>query len=245
MTRIEVTLFARNPTSIFMALIFPTALLMLQGFVIPGTDSMIEDAGPDFAGLRVIDLFVPIALTVAMASVSLTNFPSAICGYRETGVLRRLGATPVGAHRVLLAQLTVSAVTLTAGAAVAIATAVLLLGATTPSNLFLVCLAFLLGTVQLLAFGAVIAARIRSGQAANGLGVLLFTGSMFTAGVWTPGPMMPEMLRLISGYTPLGAASQALTAAWYGQPMPWLQVAVMVGYAGLFALVAARIFRWK
>ncbi|WP_229074519.1 ABC transporter permease [Actinoplanes sp. DH11] len=245
LTRTEATLFTRNPTNVFMALLFPTVLLLLQGFVIPGTDAPVEGGGPEFAGLRVIDLFIPIALTVAMATVSLTNFPSAIGGYRENGVLRRLGATPVGAHRILLAQLAISAATLTAGAAVAVTTAIVALDASVPRNLGLVALVFVLGAATLLSLGAVVAARARSAQTANGLGTLLLIGSMFTAGVWTPGPLMPELFRNISAFTPLGATSQVLTAAWYDRPTPWIQLAVMVAYTVVFATVAARTFRWK
>lgn len=245
LTRTEATLFARNPQSLFMGLFFPAVLLLVQGLVIPGTHDLVDASGAQFAGLRVIDLFVPIALTVAMATVSLTNFPSAIGGYRENGVLRRLGATPVGAKRILLAQLAVSAITLMAGAVIAVTAAILLLGATTPSNIPLVCGAFVLGATSLLSLGAVIAARAGSAQTANGTGTLLLFASLFTAGVWTPGPLMPDVLRTISAYTPLGAASKVLTAAWYSQPTPWIPVVVMAAFTAGLSVVAVRTFRWK
>ncbi|AGL17717.1 ABC transporter permease [Actinoplanes sp. N902-109] len=245
LTRTEATLFARNPQNLFMGLLFPAVLLLVQGLIIPGTDNPVDAGGAEFAGLRVIDLFVPIALTVAMATVSLTNFPSAIGGYRENGVLRRLGATPAGAGRILLAQLAVSATTLTAGATIAVAAAIMVLGATTPGNVPLVCGAFALGATSLLSLGAVVAARAGSAQKANATGTLLLFASLFTAGVWTPGPLMPGVLRTISAYTPLGAASKVLTAAWYSQPTPWIQVVVMAAGTAGFSWIAVRTFRWK
>src|SRR5690606_14677491 len=112
-----------------MALLFPTALLLLQGLVIPGTGEPIGGDDPDFAQLRAIDLFIPIALTVALGSVTLTNFPSAIGGYREKGVLRRLATTPVGPQRVLIAQVVISGLSLMMGAAIAVLSAMTLLDA--------------------------------------------------------------------------------------------------------------------
>src|SRR5690606_37678406 len=66
LVRSEATLLGRNPIAIFMALLFPTALLLLQGLVIPGTGEALGGDDPAFAQLRAIDLFVPIALTVAL-----------------------------------------------------------------------------------------------------------------------------------------------------------------------------------
>ena len=71
LTATEARLFLRNPTSIFMALLLPSLLLMLQRFVIPGTMEPIGGDNPAVAGLRVIDFFVPISITVAPAMLSL------------------------------------------------------------------------------------------------------------------------------------------------------------------------------
>jgi ABC-2 type transport system permease protein len=243
--RSEATLLTRNPTAIFMALLFPTALLLLQGLVIPGTSETLGGADPNFANLRAIDLFIPIALTVVLGSVTLTNFPAAIGGYREKGVLRRLATTPVGPQRVLIAQVVISGLSLVMGAAIAVVAALLLLDAQPPQSAALVIGIFALAAVTMLALGSVIAARARNAQNANGIGMLIFFGCLFTAGVWTPGPLMAEPLREISGYTPLGAASQSLTAAWYGHPVELVQIAVMVAWAIPLLVLAVKTFRWR
>lgn len=243
--RSEVTLLSRNPTAIFMALLFPTALLLLQGLVIPGTGEPLGGDDPAFAQLRAIDLFIPIALTVALGSVTLTNFPSAIGGYREKGVLRRLATTPVGPQRVLIAQVILSGVSLALGAAVAVIAAVMFLDAQPPRSALLVIGIFALAAVQMLCIGSLIAARASTAQNANGIGMLVFFGCLFTAGVWTPGPLMAEPLRQISEYTPLGAASQSLTAAWYGHPMSLVPIAVMVAWTVPVLFIAMRTFRWR
>jgi ABC-2 type transport system ATP-binding protein len=119
LTKIEALLFLRNPTSMFMALLLPTGILLLQGTVIPGTRDPVS-GNPE---LRVIDLFLPVAIAIALTSVAITNYPSTIGAYRESGVLRRLGVTPIGPARVLIAQWVISgasfiiAATLTVGVA--------------------------------------------------------------------------------------------------------------------------------
>ena len=68
---------------------------------------------------------------------------------------------------------------------------------------------------------------------------------MFVAGVWTPGPTMPDAVRPVADYTPLGAASQSLQDAWAGAwPHP-LHLAVMIGFTVACGAGAARWFRWE
>ncbi len=75
--------------------------------------------------------------------------------------------------------------------------------------------------------------------------MLIYFPTLFLAELWTPGPAMPDALAQVASYTPLGAGSQALTAAWFGGDLPVLQLVVMGAWAlGLFG-VAVRTFRWS
>ena len=69
--------------------------------------------------------------------------------------------------------------------------------------------------------------------------------SLFFAGVWLPLPLMPDAIQTIAGYTPLGAGSEALAAAWYGQPFPTSALLVMAVWTAVGVPVAARFFRWS
>ncbi|MCR2783526.1 MULTISPECIES: ABC transporter permease [unclassified Microbacterium] len=173
LTRVEALMFLRNPMSVFMALLLPSLLLMLQAFVIPGTLEPIGGGGA-LEEFRPIDFFVPVSAAVAIASVAITNYPAAVGAYREAGVLRRLGVTPVGAHRVLLAQWAVSGVTLGAALVIAFALAALTFGAVPPANPVLAVLVIVSGAIAMMAVGSVIAAVAGSAQIAYGLGFLVF-----------------------------------------------------------------------
>ena len=243
LTRVETLLFLRNPTSIFMALL-PALLLLLQAYVIPGTRNPIGGSDPAFAALRPIDFFVPVAVSVAMTSIAITNYPSSVGSYRETGILRRLGVTPVGAHRVLLAQWAVSGLSLASAVALTLIVAWLAIGTTTPRNPVVAVITVVVGTIAMMSLGSVIAAIAPSAQAAYGLGLLVFMAAMFTAGVWTPGPLMPDAIRTFSAYTPMGAMTQALTDAWYTGTASLTPFIVMTGWALLTSVFAVRVFRW-
>jgi ABC-2 type transport system permease protein len=56
---------------------------------------------------------------------------------------------------------------------------------------------------------------------------------------------MPELARTIADLTPLGAAAEAMSDAWFGDwPSP-LHVAVLAGWSVLAGAAAARLFRWE
>ena len=104
---------------------------------------------------------------------------------------------------------------------------------------------FVLGAVQMIALGCLLAALVPSAGSANGVGMLLYFPMLFFAGVWLPGPLMPESLARFSGFVPLGAASQALEAAWFGDGLPARQMIVMAVWTLLLVPLAARLFRWR
>jgi ABC-2 type transport system permease protein len=74
---------------------------------------------------------------------------------------------------------------------------------------------------------------------------LVYFPMMFAAGVWTPGPAMPDAVRRVADYTPLGAASQAMQDAWAGSSIRLLHVVVMVVVTAVLGAIAARSFRWE
>lgn len=239
----ELRLFVRYPGSVFFALAFPAVVLIGVGLVIPGMDEVITE-GPA-AGLSTIVVMVPPVLAAAMATPALTTVPSTLADYREQGVLTRLSTTPMRPVGVLLAQLVVGVISFLIATLIALAVAALVFDVPMPQNLPVTVAAMLLGAVTMFAFGMIIAARATKASTAQGLGTLIYFPMLFFAGLWTPEPIMPDLAADIATWTPLGAASQALSAGWLGGDVPWLQFGVMAGYAVLCTAVSARWFRWS
>ncbi len=240
----QAKLYLREPANVFFALVFPALLLVAVGFILPGMRDPIEDAGPAFAGLRPIDLYLPAVLALAVATIALTTYPPVFAIYREKGVLRRFATTPVPASRLLGAEIVVNLVALVAGVVLALVAGWLLLDFAMPSQPLVVVGGFVLGALALMAVGSLIAAVAPTGGAASAISMSLYFPMLFFAGIWLPGPAMPEVLQRVATAVPLGSVAQALTEGWFGGDVPWLQLAVLAAWTVVLVPLAARLFRW-
>lgn len=246
LTRTEGRLFLRDFGSLFFVLIFPSVLLIGMGLAIPGMREPITDAGPLWGQFTVVDLFLPVMLCVAAATAGLTALPAYLASYRETGVLRRLSTTPMRPQGVLLAQLVVQLVAVTVGALLALLAGRLVFGSPMPERPVLAVVTFLLAVTAMFGIGLLIGGVANKGTTASGIGMLVYFPMLFLAGLWTPGPAMPDAVARVATYTPLGAGSQAMNVAWFGDgDFPLTQLVVMVVWSVLLFLVAARTFRWE
>lgn len=241
--RSETRLFLRDGGSLFFALAFPAIVLVGVGLAIPGLDQPLTE-GPG-AGLPGIVVMLPPVLATAMATPALSTVPSTIAGYREQGVLTRLSTTPMRPTGLLLAQLVVGVVSFLLATVLALAVGSLVFTVPMPQHAGVVLAAVLLGAVAMFSVGMIIAARATKASTAQGIGMLVYFPMLFFAGMWTPGPVMPDVVASIATWTPLGAISQAISAGWLGGDLPWLQLAVTAVYAVAGIAVSARLFRWS
>ena len=102
MTWMEAKLFLREPASAFFTLVFPLIMLFIFGFIYgnvpppPGTDTQ-----------SAIDVLIPALSAMVIGTTGLMAITITMATYRETGILRRLGTTPVRPLVVLTAQVIV------------------------------------------------------------------------------------------------------------------------------------------
>ncbi|MET9789334.1 ABC transporter permease [Streptomyces canus] len=238
--RTEVRLFRREPGALFWILLFPTLLLVILGSI-----PSFRNHEADLGGLRTIDVYVPVAVLLGLIVGGLQSMPQTLTGYRERGILRRMSTTPVRPTALLTAQMTVYG-----GAALASALLALLVGrfafaVRLPEQLSGYLLALLLAVLVALALGAVISALSRTTKIAGAIGSAVFFPSMFCAGVWAPVQTMPDVLARIVGYTPFGAAAEALNRAAAGDWPGWTHLGVLVAWTVLLTAAASRWFRWE
>lgn len=245
LVRTEATLFTRDIGGLFFAVAFPTILLVGMGFAIPGLRDPVQGMGPAFDGLLVIHIFAPAILSTAIATVGLTTLPSYLAGYREQGIFRRLSTTPMRPGGVLYAHLAISVICLILAVALALSLGALVHDVPMPGRPLLTALAFILGAGAVLGLGLLIGGLAPKASSASGIGMLIYFPMLFFAGLWTPGPLMPDTLSTISTFTPLGAASQAMSTAWFGEGVPLLQLLVLGGYTVVLFTLASRVFKWS
>jgi ABC-2 type transport system permease protein len=241
MSLVEAKLFLREPLPAFFGLAFPAILLVVLGFAIPA----FREPSPDLGGDRPIDLYLPIVLAMAIGTVAIVTLLGVLSAYRERGILRRLSVTPISPVTLLGAQLVVNAAALVAGCVLAVLAGALVLGVAMPGNVAGVLIAFVLGAVAMSAVALLIAAVARTSRSSSAIGSAVYFPMLFAAGVWTPGPLMPDVVRRVADFTPLGAASRALQDTWAGGwPQP-LHLVVLVAFTAAAGAVAARTFRWE
>ena len=238
--RTEVRLFRREPGALFWILLFPTLLLVILGSI-----PSFRNHEADLGGLRTIDVYVPVAVLLGLIVGGLQSMPQTLTGYRERGILRRMSTTPVRPTALLTAQMTVYG-----GAALASALLALLVGrfafaVRLPEQLLGYLLALVLAVLVALALGAVISALSRTTKIAGAIGSAVFFPAMFCAGVWAPVQTMPDVLARIVGYTPFGAAAEALNRAAAGDWPGWIHLGVLVAWTVLLTVAASRWFRWE
>ena len=238
-TTVEAKLFFRDPTAAIMTFALPIGLLVIFGSIGIGESPEGSDDG-------VSEAFLPVmTLSLAAAMLGFSILPTILASYREKGVLRRLSVTPVNPINVLSAQLLVNL-----AAAVFAAFVVLVLGAVaydlgSPGDVLGFAVAFVLMTAAIFAIGLLVAALAPTGKSATSIGMLLFFPSMFFAGVWTPGDLMPEWARPIRDVSPMGAGMEAMQDAWDGAWPAAVNLTALVVVTVVAGLAAARLFRWE
>ncbi len=232
----EFRLFLRAPSSLFWIVVFPSVLLVVLGLV-----PSFREPDPALGGRRVIDLYVPVNVLIAMIMAGIQALPPVLSGYRERGILRRMSTTPVRPASLLAAQIVLHFAAALGSALLVVAVGRIAFGVALPGYL----LALLLGALGALALGAVVSAVTPTVKASTVVGSAVFFPMMFFAGVWVPVQAMPDLMRNIVEYPPFGAASQALDQAAGGAWPGAAHLGVTAVWAAVLIAAAIRWFRWE
>lgn len=238
--RTESRLFARERLSLFWIVLFPSLLLGVLGLI-----PSFRAESADFGGRSLIDLYVPVTVLLSMIMASIMTMPATLTGYRENGILRRLGTTPAKPAAILLGQVLVHAAAVAASSVLVILLGRVAFGAPLPESILGYAVAYVLALIVSLGIGAAITAVSPNAKAGQVVGMVAFFPCMFTAGVYFPVEVFGGTVRDIISLTPYGAASNALNDATAGSFPELVDLAVMGGWAVVLYVIAVRIFRWE
>jgi ABC-2 type transport system permease protein len=240
LTVTETRLFLRERVAALALFGLPVALVigfgMIPGFGKP-QKGLSDQIGTEYiAGLGV---------AIVLATLGLNGVPMVIAQYRERGILRRLGVTPVRPLTLLVAKLMVYAAVAIVSVALLVAVTRIAFHVPVPALAGWFVISLLLGIASLFALGMLVAGVAPNARTATGLGWLLFFPNMFFAGVYFPTEDMSPGMRQIGDFTPLGAALHAVRDSWMGIEPRAEYLGIMAAYAVTAGALAARFFRWE
>lgn len=238
----EVRLASRNSEQLLVSLIIPVLVLVFF--------SSVDVIGvPDGYDQR-IDFIAPGVLALAIMSSAMVSLGIGTGFERHYGVLKRLGATPLGRGRWLGAKAASVAVTLVVQLIVLVGVAVTL-GWRPDGNFWLAVPALALGTSAFAGLGLLMAGTLRATvtlAAANGLYVvLLLLGNMVF-----PLDSLPAAVADTARLLPAAALTAAVTDAvgtgvtnGTGSPLNSWSWVILGVWAVTLPALAARLFRWE
>jgi ABC-2 type transport system permease protein len=235
---VETKLLLRDPTSWLVAIILPSAVLLIVGLVFAP-----HRPDPALGGLRFIDIFVPSMIVITLATLGLQTLPIRMATYREKGVLRRLSTTPMHPARLLAAQLLIYMVTAVIALALLVVVGHVAFAIPLPLDPIGYVAAFLLGMSSLFALGLLIAALAPTARAGTAFGLPLFFAAMFLGGVYLPRWLLPDTVVAIGEFVPPGV--EGLQDAWLGLTVNLVPLALMAAITVAIGAVAVRSFRWE
>lgn len=198
--------------------------------------------------IRYVDWLIPGVLGMNVMFSSLFGVGYVIVRYRKNGVLKRLKATPLSAFEFLAAQV-LSRLWL-----IVLVTSLVFIG----TNLFVsfrmygsyatLLLVLTTGTLAMISLGLIVAARLSSEEAANGLLNMFSWPMMLLSGVWFSLEGSPAIVQQFANLLPLTHAISAARAVMIdgaGLIDIWGHMAVMLGMIVVFMFIGARFFRWE
>ena len=229
----ELRMTLRRGESVLLALGIPVGILVFFGNV-----DLVDTGYRD-----PLDFLVPGVLALAVMSTAMVSLGIATGFERRYGVLKRLGSTPLGRSGLLTAKtLTVVVVELIQALVIVVAGA--LLGWSPGGGVLEAVAVMMIGTIAFAGLGLLMAGTLRAEATlavANG-GYLLL---LVLGGMAYPLAKLPLALQDVARVLPAAPLAECLRGALTGAGIPGARLSILVGWAVLTPLLAARSFRWE
>jgi ABC-2 type transport system permease protein len=236
--RVQQLLFWRNRESAVFVFVFPPMLFLLLGAVYDGTIDGVPAADRLLVGM----------LGYGCANTMFGGLAITLVIRRESGILKRVRATPLPAATYLAAVLVSTLFVFVLQMALTVTLGLVLYDAQGAESWAAVLPVLLLGGIVFAGLGFGIASLIRSAEGSSAVVNLIVLPMAFLSGSFGPTSGYPDVMQAIADVLPLTYLIDLTEAAYLrGDPMTADSGAVAVlaawGLAGY--AVAARRFGWE
>ncbi len=236
-TRMETTLLLRNGEQLLLALVIPVLVLLAGVLAVDRLDVSLSH--------RPVDELTPGVLALAVMSTSFTSLAIATGFERRYGVLKRLGASPLPRHGLLLGKIG-SLVAVELLQLLVVAGLALLMDwspALTPRSVAGALVIAVLGTSAFAALGLFVAGALRAEATlavANLVYVLLAAGG----GAVLPASSYGGFGEVVR-WLPSGALGAGFRESFLLGTFPLGPSLVLLAWTALGTLLTVRTFRWE
>jgi ABC-2 type transport system permease protein len=242
LTWIEIKVFLREPLGAIGTIGVPVLLFAALGRV---TNHKLGPSSLPSSGLSGGGLPVLVSLLIAVSAV--LSLVTIISIYRESGILKRLRATPLRPYTILTAHVIVKLM-LTA----ATLTLMLMAGRHyfppgAHVRWFSFTIALMISTWSILSVGFLIASIVPTARFAQPIGAVILYPMIAVSGLFVPVEALPPALHAVALALPLTYAVNLLKGIWNGDG--WIthmgDVWAMTVLFLFFTVVSAKVFRWE
>ncbi|MCU7827480.1 MAG: ABC transporter permease [Candidatus Thiodiazotropha sp. (ex Myrtea sp. 'scaly one' KF741663)] len=198
--------------------------------------------------IRYVDWLIPGVLGMNIMFSALFGVGYVIVRYRKNGVLKRLRATPLSAFEFLSAQITSRMLMIVVVTILVYAGTNLVVDFRMTGSYWLLLLILILGALSMISVGLLIAARITSEEAANGLLNLLSWPMMLLSGVWFSlegSHPLVQNLALALPLTHMIDAARAVMIEGAGLADVGGQLIALSLFSVIFVTIGSKTFRWE
>ena len=237
---LETKIFVREPLGLLASVAVPVLIFVVLGRTFDGS-------GTTAGASALVGVKVPVfgaLLIVLSATVSLVAIVSI---YRESGILKRLRATPLRPQTILVAHVEVKLglTVVTLGLMVLAGRRFYPVAVDAPVTSFVVAL--ILSTCSILSVGFVIASIVPTARFAQPIASIILYPMIGLSGLFVPLADLPPIMRGVARVVPLTYAVSLLEGIWVREAWS-AHVGDLAGLAVVFLVctaLSAKVFRWE
>jgi ABC-2 type transport system permease protein len=235
----ELLLYSRSRELAFFTFLLPVIFFVLLGSVYGGNDRI--------KGYRAPDYLLTGMLGYGVAATAFSGLAIVLVIRRESGVLKRLRATPLPPWIYIAAVLLTSLVAFAIEAIVLIVLSMVLFDAHFPKSIGSAILAVLFGGAAFAVLGVGVSGLVRRAEGASAVITALYLPLSFISGAFFSQKNFPGWLKWIADLLPLQYFIDLMGSVMLGGAELWdrpKDVAMIMGWGLVGALLARRYFRW-
>jgi len=236
--RAQQRVFWRSREAALFVFLFPLLLFMLLGSVYNGKIDGVPAARVLLAGL----------IGYGCANTAFAGLAIQLVGRRETGILKRLRATPLPTGTYVAGTLTSTLLVFAIQTVALILLGRVAYGTPMPTAVGSLVAAVIIGAVAFAALGVATASLIRSAEGSSAVVNFILLPMAFLTGAFGPTRHYPEALRIIGDVLPLKYFLDIVDAVYLHGRGIWTQpraLAMLGVWAATGLVVGTLKFRWE